>query len=387
MHEQTDIAIIGAGIAGISAAASARQAYPEASILIVSDEAGLPYKRTTLSKKLAEGVTAESFNLTRFADDILPLVKYIPSLRVTALDTAERTLTTADGGSITARTIILACGAVPRMPRCGWQPAILPFRTREDALTLGPFLQSGRTILVGGDGVLAVELACQCSKAGMQVTLAGRNRHILQRQFDQESASRLEGLLGQHAIHWRPETDIDTLDHADGKPLLAKNNASFDCAVIAAGVIPRTGLFPHPAGIPVDQHCQTGYRGIFAAGDCSMHEGVVTTLWHQAEAQGKIAGLNAAASLKGLPLAPYTMQPQRVKCRIFDCFTWSCNPGATPDSVEIISSGPMFVRLLGIDGHMAGATAIGIPEELDAGLSEAVRDAWPLEQVRRLLTC
>jgi hypothetical protein len=47
----------------------------------------------------------------------------------------------------------------------------------------------------------------------------------------------------------------------------------------------------------------------------------------------------------------------------------------------------MFVRLLGIDGHMAGATAIGIPEELDAGLSEAVRDAWPLEQVRRLLTC
>ena len=118
-----------------------------------------------------------------------------------------------------------------------------------------------------------------------------------------------------------------------------------------------------------------------------MHEGVVTTLWHQAEAQGKIAGLNAAASLKGLPLAPYTMQPQRVKCRIFDCFTWSCNPGATPDSVEIISSGPMFVRLLGIDGHMAGATAIGIPEELDAGLSEAVRDAWPLEQVRRLLTC
>lgn len=390
MQYTADIAIIGSGIAGVSAACTAQVAAPDATIILVGEEPGLPYKRTSLSKHLIDSKDPD-FTLPQFSSEHSLPFTLLSGLHITKLDEHTLTLTARNGDMISARAIILANGSLPRQPLCGWQQNILPFRTRTDALAVIQHLQHDRNFLIGGDGILAVELACQCALSGKNVTIAGRHRHILARHFDPESATRLESLLKQHGIQLAPETDINDISLFDNRPVLEHHQISFDCAIIAAGTTPTTtlagmaGIRPDP-GIPVDEYSRTPIPRIFAAGDCSSRNGVCTNLWHQAEAQGKNAGLNAAASLTGSSLTPYRFEPQRVKCRIFDCFTWSCNHTADHDTVEIVEHGQSYLRLLLRDGGLFGATAIGIDETLDKPLSQAVREHWSLSAILESLS-
>ena len=387
MRQYADIMIIGTGISGVSAAFAARNAAPQARVLLVGEEPGLPYKRTSLSKHLADPEILDH-TLPQFASG-QPLPFTLRSgTEIVSLDGQTRTMTAINGNTISAGAVILATGSLPRQPRCGWGRSILGFRTQADALAVRTLLRESRTVLIGGSGVLAVELACQAAASGTTVTMAGRNRQILARHFDAESATWLEALLADHGIRFLPEVDIDEIIVSEGRPFLERVPAGFDGAIIAAGTTPATalavtaGLEPDP-GIPVDEYSRTRMTGIFAAGDCSSRNGLVTNLWHQAQAQGQNAGANAAAALVGAPLIPYCVVPQRVKCRIFDCFTWSCNHTCEHDIAECIERGGAFLRLLFKSGGLAGASAIGIDEALDKPLSRAVSEHWSIDRVRR----
>jgi len=386
MRQYADIMIIGTGISGVSAAFAARNAAPQARVLLVGEEPGLPYKRTSLSKHLADPEILDH-TLPQFASG-QPLPFTLRSgTEIVSLDGQTRTMTAINGNTISAGAVILATGSLPRQPRCGWGRSILGFRTQADALAVRTLLRESRTVLIGGSGVLAVELACQAAASGTTVTMAGRNRQILARHFDAESATWLEALLADHGIRFLPEVDIDEISVSEGRPFLERVPAGFDGAIIAAGTTPATalavtaGIEPDP-GIPVDGYSRTGLPGIFAAGDCSSRNGFMTSLWHQAQAQGQNAGTNAAAFLAGAPLVPYSVEPQRVKCRIFDCFTWSCNHACEHDTVESIEKGRIVLRLLFKDGGLVGASAIGIDEALDKPLSRAVSGHWPIDRVR-----
>ena len=50
-----DFVIVGGGIAGFSAADTISQNLPDASVLILSEEDRLPYRRTKISKTIAAG--------------------------------------------------------------------------------------------------------------------------------------------------------------------------------------------------------------------------------------------------------------------------------------------------------------------------------------------
>ena len=56
----TKVAIIGAGIAGISAAESLRSVSPEAEITLISKEADLPYYRLNLTRYLAGEINEDA---------------------------------------------------------------------------------------------------------------------------------------------------------------------------------------------------------------------------------------------------------------------------------------------------------------------------------------
>jgi NAD(P)H-nitrite reductase large subunit len=59
--ERFDFIIIGAGSAGRTAAETLMEQAPSRSVLLISAEPGLPYKRTKVSKSVAAGYGVEDF--------------------------------------------------------------------------------------------------------------------------------------------------------------------------------------------------------------------------------------------------------------------------------------------------------------------------------------
>jgi 3-phenylpropionate/trans-cinnamate dioxygenase ferredoxin reductase subunit len=107
--------IVGAGHAGVQAAASLREDGFQEPIVLLSDEPELPYQRPPLSKAFLKGemdihglpLRAESF----FRDHGIDLKRGARAMRI---DRALRRVETADGSAIEYGHLILATGARQR---------------------------------------------------------------------------------------------------------------------------------------------------------------------------------------------------------------------------------------------------------------------------------
>lgn len=72
-----------------------------------------------------------------------------------------------------------------------------------------------------------------------------------------------------------------------------------DLVLISAGVRPEVELakalgLPIGRGVKVDDHMNTGLKGIYAAGDLIEHRGRFYGIWPASMEQGKVAGANMA---------------------------------------------------------------------------------------------
>ena len=133
------VVILGAGHAGVQAAASLREEGFDGDIALLSDEKELPYQRPPLSKAYPKGemdvhglpLRAEAF----FAEHRIDLRL---GVRATRIDRAEKRVATSDGGIIPYSHLILATGSRHRpldIPGIGL-PGVLVLRTIADALAL-----------------------------------------------------------------------------------------------------------------------------------------------------------------------------------------------------------------------------------------------------------
>src|SRR5260370_4161794 len=107
--------IVGAGHAGVQAAASLREEGFEDRIILLSDENGLPYQRPPLSKAFLKGemdilglpLRAEAF----FRDHRIDLRRGVGATRI---DRRSQRVETNDGSAIGYGHLILATGARQR---------------------------------------------------------------------------------------------------------------------------------------------------------------------------------------------------------------------------------------------------------------------------------
>src|SRR6185436_13144322 len=133
------LVIVGASYAGLNAALAARTASHDGPILLLGDEAGLPYQRPPLSK---------GFMLGKVAESALPIrpqlaldnnrIEFLPGTRVTAIDRSARSVETSAGKRIPYGRLILATGCRARtLPAPGADLAGVHYlRTLEDARRL-----------------------------------------------------------------------------------------------------------------------------------------------------------------------------------------------------------------------------------------------------------
>jgi len=351
---QVEVAIIGAGTAGMVAYRAAR-AHADSVLLIEGGAYGTTCARVGCMPSKLLIAAAESAHLARhahafgvnvqavtvdgaavmarvqrerdrFVGAVLKAIDGIaPADRLTATVKFKdaNTLVTEDGQLIHAKRIVIATGSVPVLP-----PVLKELGahllTNENIFEL-PTLPT--SLAVFGPGVLGMELAQAMSRLGVQVKVFGVGGGIagIQDPAIREDANQTfnkEFYLDASAeVKSAKETASGievTYLHRDGD----WKTEAFDYVLAATGRTPavadldleNTGLQLDERGVPdFDRSTlQCGDSTIFIAGDASND----SPLLHEAADQGRIAGNNAGRfpdiepGLRRTPLAVVFTDPQ-----------------------------------------------------------------------------
>lgn len=387
--QQWDVVIVGAGIAGVTAARTVAERAGEKTVLLVNGEQPPPYRRTKVSKTIVDGFDPEYWRIESEPWNDHQHIELRSGTTAKRLLPDEHRIELSDGEQIEYRSLILATGAAPRFP-----PVVRPHeegtfyvvRSADDVARLGKDLKRGKRVLVAGIGVLGVEVAEQLRKLKKQVTMVGTAPQVMPRQLNARAGEILEDLLRSSGakLHFQEEIlSFEKRGKGGVSVSMIRQSGAFDAVVFCIGVKPRVELAAEAGistdvGVIVDEELRTSADDVFAAGDVAQHpDGLVTGLWHSAEHQGEVAAINA---LGGSEVA----HPRafRLKCEVFGSYFFSMNKPANELAYEIdeMEVGDRY-RCLYFDNHeLTGAIVINDRDRADL-YTQAVREAWSRERV------
>jgi len=170
------IVIIGAGMAGARACINLRANDYQGDIVVIGEEALLPYDRPPLSKSsILEDAEPEPIWLM---DETIARelnVDVRTGVAAQAINPAAKSIALSDGSTIGYSKLLLATGAKPRKLTLPGGEHALTLRNHEDTLDLRKRFQPGKNIVIIGGGFIGLELASSAAKRGCTVTLVERN--------------------------------------------------------------------------------------------------------------------------------------------------------------------------------------------------------------------
>jgi dihydrolipoamide dehydrogenase len=340
-----DVAVIGAGTAGLSAYSAAKRAGASA-VLIEGGPYGttcarvgcMPSKLLIAASEAAHHVSlAPRFGVhvdgnvrvdgrevmarvrserDRFVGFVLRDVEQIPEadrIRGHARLTDARTIVLDGGTRIQAKAIVIATGSRPSCPK--------PYRKLGDRLIVNDdvfeWTDLPSSVAVIGPGAIGLEIGQALHRLGVRVSIFGRGGRIgaigdpdvrrtaievFCRELKLEDGARIVSVEREGdavVIRRKTRTDEEVTER-------------FDYLLVATGRIPNVqglgldvaGIDCDADGVPVFDPITTqarraaGATPLFIAGDASSH----IPLLHEAADEGRIAGENAARVASGRPI-------------------------------------------------------------------------------------
>lgn len=269
------LVIVGGSYAALNAAMAAREAGFDGAILMVSEEAALPYQRPPLSKGFLKGQTqADELPLKSGAFYHEQRVEPVLGVRATNLDMADRRLTLAGGKTLAFDALVLACGARPRRLPSGEDEGVIYLRNLADAVRLKAKLEVAQSVAILGGGFIGLEVASAAAAMGKTVRLVETGPRLLARAVPVEISELLA------ARHRAAGVDIisGAVASVQGRTVRLADGGAIQADLIVAGLgaVPNVELAAAAGltvgdGIETDEYGRTGAPGVFAAGDCANH--------------------------------------------------------------------------------------------------------------------
>jgi len=298
------VVILGAGIAGVSAAESLRNASPGVEITLVSNEARPPYYRLNLTRRLAGEIGDEALPIHPLSWYTDRNIRLLEGKEATEIRVEKREVALDDGTALPYDRLILTCGAHPFIPPVPGadQEGVFSIRRLEDVHALEALLRPGSPCVCIGGGILGLETAGALAKRGIKVTLLENYGYLLPRQLNREASALLSEAVTRLGIQICSQAAAAAITgNGRVEKVVLEDGTELPCEAvcITTGIRSNTHLARRAGlavrqGIVVDNHLQTSSPGIYAAGDCAEYAGSVYGLWEPAQYQGSIAGLNAA---------------------------------------------------------------------------------------------
>ena len=359
------LVILGAGVAGLTAADHARRTSSAMDITLVGGEPGLPY-RLNLTRYLGGEVGGDELAMVQRAwleENRIELVEG----EVSEIDRYAKLVRFGDGRTLFYDRLVLAMGAHPFVPPLPGAdlPGVFTLRTVGDADAIVARVERGGRCVVIGGGLLGLEAAGAVQQRGMIVTVLEGYGYLLPRQLDEEGGRLLQRFVSGRGIIVRNEVRARAIvgdDEVRGVDLGNGEVLDADLVVVATGVRPNSHLARRCGlevrhGVVVDDRLATADPAVFGAGDVAEHSGRVYGIWPASHVQGTVAGINAAGGE-----ATFTSIPPSNQLKVMDVDVVSMGDVHPSDgsyrTFEARGDGE-YRRLISRDGRLVGAILVG----------------------------
>ncbi len=367
------LVVVGGGQAAAQIIEVARQEGFTGPIVLVSDEACLPYQRPPLSKQYLSGGRDRDWLLYRPAHFYPHLdIDVRLGRRAIHIDRDRATVHLDSDEILGFDRLALATGCqARRLPSCAaGDDRIFYVRTLEDVDRLRTRLAEARKVAIVGAGFIGLEAAAVLVAHELEVVLLAQGERLLPRLAGDALASFLQDQHRRNGVDFAFNCDVlDIQSHDQGCAVVCRDGRRFDAdlAIVGIGAVPNTQLAEAAGlvcdnGIVVDELARTSDPRIVAAGDCTNHPGwgggrMRLETVHNAVEQGRTAG----ATLAGKSL-PYSQIP----------WVWSDQYGYRIQSVgitdakdqSVLRGDPASGRFSVFnfrDGLLSGATFVNQP--------------------------
>ena len=310
------IIVIGSGAAGMSAASSAKRADPQAKVIVFTEDEHIAYSPCVIPWAI-EGKTGW--------DDIImhdPAyykkerdIEVITKTSVTAVDGANKTVTAGEK-TYNYDSVVIATGGTVFIPPIEGKDlkGVYVVRTINDGKAIQNALKTSKTVVIGGAGVIGLEMALSLKEMGKEVIVIEMMDQVIPRIADKDMADPVQKYLEDKGIKFVMKAPIQAVkgkDKVEGVTAAGQDYAC-DMVIFATGVranltIPKMleldiGQLGAVAVAPTMQPYKRGrlVNDVFLAGDVVQCQSAVmpgptmSQLGSTAVRQGIIAGANAA---------------------------------------------------------------------------------------------
>src|SRR5262245_4875693 len=234
------IVIVGAALAGATAAVTLRDEGFEGEIVLIGDERQPPYNRPPLSKGYLRGED-------RFEDQLVNPVRFYAErdielrlgTRVTAIDPRLKMVQLDGGERIPYDRLLVATGgrnrtlAVPGADLEG----VLQLRTVEDCDRIRTAARGAGRAVVIGLGFIGCEVAASLRQLGLAVTGVERNRVPLARVLGEEVGGVLRDIHRDKGVELVLEDSIAALEGAGRvERVRTRKGRVLECGLVVAGI-------------------------------------------------------------------------------------------------------------------------------------------------------
>ncbi|HEY2779960.1 MAG TPA: FAD-dependent oxidoreductase [Steroidobacteraceae bacterium] len=274
------IVIVGGGQAGAQAIDTLRREGFTGRLVLVSDEASLPYQRPPLSKKFLSGELAPERLLFRhrpFYDEHAVELKL--GVRAIGVQPGARQVVLSSGEKLRYDRLLLCLGAVPRPLTCPGADlrGVHYLRDVADATAIQRDLKPGARVVIIGGGYIGLEIAATARQMGCAVTVLEMADRVMNRVVASNVSEyfahehRTQGVrivCNSRVVRLEGSGRVESVVCADGSLY------PVDSLIVGVGALPNSQLASEAGlkcanGIVVDEYCRTSDPAIYAAGDCT----------------------------------------------------------------------------------------------------------------------
>ena len=274
--------IVGAALAGGSAAASLREGGFEGEITLIGAEQHLPYNRPPLSKGYLRGQD-------RFEDQLVNPAKFYSDQRIglklgapaAAIDAGRKTVTLEGGETVPYDRLLVATGGRNRTVTSPGADlsGIFQLRTVDDCDRIRAVATAGRRAVVVGMGFIGSEVAASLRQIGAEVTAVEGHPVPLARVLGSEVGGVLAAIHREKGVELVLEDSVAAFEGTGRvERVRTKKGRVLACDFVVAGIgiVPNAELLAAAGaavdnGVLVDEHCRTTLPDVYAAGDVANH--------------------------------------------------------------------------------------------------------------------
>ncbi|HLH28174.1 MAG TPA: FAD-dependent oxidoreductase [Acidimicrobiales bacterium] len=300
-------AIIGAGLAGGTAAATLRAHGFAGRLLLIGAEPHPPYERPPLSKQYLRGETTLEAALVRPPEFWVEQgVECRFAIAARSIDTQRHRILLDSGEELPFDQLLISTGLRNRTIPGAAVAGIHYLRTVDEAAALRDAIAGAGRAVVVGMGFIGAEVTAALRDAGVEVTVIEPLPGPVYAALGPEGSAVVEAIHRDHGVTMHFGERVEAFHgnrRLEAVTTTGGRHIPCDLAVIGVGTVPQTEVVQGTGvtldnGIVVDEYCRTGVEGVYAAGDVANHfhpgygRHIRVEHWQNALKQGEAAALS-----------------------------------------------------------------------------------------------